>query len=121
MAEIRRTPYFSAVACLLLSVMPRSGAANPSLSRCLSSARGTPSADFSLLKAIGLTPRQCEVLAWVACGKRDAEIARILGIAPKTVGKHLEHLLAKLHVENRTAAVSNAIDRLRQIERPIPR
>jgi len=71
--------------------------------------------DFTLLRGGGLTPRQCEVLTWVAHGKRDADIARILGIAPKTVGKHIEHLLAKLHAENRTGAVSLARERLRQL------
>lgn len=65
-------------------------------------------ADFSALISIGVTPRECEVLGWVADGKRDADIARILGIAPKTVGKHIEHVLAKLHAENRTAAASIA-------------
>jgi len=35
------------------------------------------------------------VLAWVNQGKRGAEIAAILGIVRKTVGKHVEHLLAK--------------------------
>ena len=72
-----------------------------------------PTENFSELRSIGLTSRECEVLRWVAHGKRDADIARILGIATKTVGKHIEHLLAKLHAENRTAAVSVALDRLR--------
>lgn len=66
------------------------------------------SAEFAALHAAGLTRRECEVLGWVAHGKRDAEIATILGISRKTVGKHLENLFAKLHVETRTAAVSAA-------------
>ena len=73
----------------------------------------SPDFDFSPLHAIGLTRRECEVLGWVAHGKRDAEIAAILGISRKTVGKHLEHLLSKLHVETRTAAVSTAHERKR--------
>lgn len=68
--------------------------------------------DFTGLRSAGFTPRQCEVLGWVAHGKRDIDIARILGISPRTVGKHIEHLLAKLHAENRTAAVSLARERL---------
>jgi DNA-binding HTH domain-containing proteins len=55
----------------------------------------SPPFDFSSLRAAGLTPRECEVLAWVDQGKRGAEIAGILGIARKTLGKHVEHLLAK--------------------------
>ncbi len=53
-----------------------------------------------------LSRREAEVMHWLAQGKRDAEIAVILGLAPKTVAKHVEHLLAKLHVTNRTAAVA---------------
>lgn len=74
-----------------------------------------PSENFALLREIGLTPRQCEVLGWIAHGKRDADIAKILGIATKTVGKHVEHLLVKLHAENRTAAASLARDRVSEL------
>ena len=74
----------------------------------------TRPADFSALReAMGLTPRECEVLGWVAHGKRDAEIGRILGISPRTVGKHIENFLAKLHAENRTGAVSAAHQHLK--------
>jgi DNA-binding CsgD family transcriptional regulator len=55
-----------------------------------------------------LTPRECEVLFWLARGKSNAEIAAILGIQPSTVGKHLERIYPKLGVENRTAAISFA-------------
>ncbi len=50
------------------------------------------------------TQRECEVLHWIREGKRDAEIAVILGISAKTVGKHIEHILAKTGAANRTAA-----------------
>ena len=72
----------------------------------------TPAENFGDLRDNGLTSRECEVLSWIAHGKRDADIAKILGIATRTVGKHIEHLLAKLHAENRTAAVSLARERL---------
>jgi DNA-binding CsgD family transcriptional regulator len=51
-----------------------------------------------------LTEREAEVLSWVARGKTDPEIAIILGARPRTIEKHVEHILAKLSVENRTAA-----------------
>jgi DNA-binding CsgD family transcriptional regulator len=54
----------------------------------------------------GLTAREREVLAWVARGKTNAEVARALWLAPSTVGKHLEHIYAKLGVRTRTAAVA---------------
>jgi len=55
-----------------------------------------------------LTPREREVLDWVAAGKSDAQAAAILGISVRTVGKHLEHVYVKLGVEGRTAAVMRA-------------
>jgi DNA-binding CsgD family transcriptional regulator len=51
-----------------------------------------------------LTPREREVLRWVAAGKGDKQIAAILGASVRTVQKHLENTYVKLGVENRTAA-----------------
>lgn len=56
---------------------------------------------------IELTAREREVLAWVARGKTNAEIARLLWLAPSTVGKHLENIYTKLGVSTRTAAVAH--------------
>ena len=53
-----------------------------------------------------LTPREREVLALVADGKTNAEIARQLWISPGTVRRHLENVFAKLGVHTRTAAVA---------------
>jgi DNA-binding CsgD family transcriptional regulator len=55
---------------------------------------------------IELTAREREVLAWVARGKTNAEIAQQLWLAPKTVGKHLENVYPKLGVSTRTAAAA---------------
>jgi DNA-binding CsgD family transcriptional regulator len=57
-------------------------------------------------EGIELTAREREVLAWVARGKTNPEIARLLWLAPSTVGKHLENVYAKLGVSTRTAAVA---------------
>jgi DNA-binding CsgD family transcriptional regulator len=65
--------------------------------------------DAASLESLGLTRREAEVLAWVAQGKTNAEIAAILGTRPRTVHKHLDHILAKLGVENRTAATARAL------------
>jgi DNA-binding CsgD family transcriptional regulator len=51
-----------------------------------------------------LTPRQREVMALVARGGTNAQIANRLQISEKTVGKHLEHVYETLGVGNRTAA-----------------
>jgi DNA-binding CsgD family transcriptional regulator len=53
-----------------------------------------------------LTERQTEVLSWVARGKTNAEIGKILSLKTGTIGKYLERIFPKLGVENRTAAAS---------------
>jgi DNA-binding CsgD family transcriptional regulator len=57
---------------------------------------------------LGLTPREWEVLRYVAKGCSNAEIARILWVTRHTVRKHLEHIYEKLNVSSRTAAVARA-------------
>lgn len=57
-----------------------------------------------------LTKREMVVLHWVTAGKTNSEIARILSISLGTVKKHLEHIFAKLGVENRTAAARTALE-----------
>jgi DNA-binding CsgD family transcriptional regulator len=61
---------------------------------------------------LGLTPRERQILAWVARGKTNPEIAQILWIAPTTVRRHLEHVYAKLGVNTRTAAVARFLGTL---------
>jgi DNA-binding response OmpR family regulator len=56
-----------------------------------------------------LTPRESEVLMWVARGKSNRDIAEILKLSPRTVNKHLEQIYAKLGVENRTSAAALAV------------
>jgi DNA-binding NarL/FixJ family response regulator len=63
-----------------------------------------PNANGNSRASYGLTTRQTEVASWLAGGKSNSEIARILGNSVRTVEKHLEAILAKLKVENRTAA-----------------
>jgi DNA-binding NarL/FixJ family response regulator len=60
------------------------------------------------LRSLGLTGREVEVLTWVAHGKSNADIAKILSSSPRTVQKHLEHIFQKLGVETRTAAATFA-------------
>ena len=61
------------------------------------------------LRPLGLSRRETEVLAWVTEGKRNGEIATILGASSRTIDKHVEHILRKLGVESRTAAASRAL------------
>ncbi|MES2474190.1 MAG: helix-turn-helix transcriptional regulator [Verrucomicrobiota bacterium] len=59
----------------------------------------------SEIAAIPLTPREVEVFGWLHEGKRNGEIATILGCAKRTVDKHVENILRKTGTETRTAAV----------------
>jgi DNA-binding CsgD family transcriptional regulator len=70
--------------------------------------------DFSspdpLRAAFGLTPREAEVLLWVAQGKSNSEIASILGNSEPTVKQHLSVVFQKLGVESRNAATLQALE-----------
>ena len=56
-----------------------------------------------------LTPREQMVLARLAQGMTNAQIAAALGIAETTVKTHLQHILDKLHARNRLEAASFAL------------
>ncbi|MEI6546849.1 MAG: response regulator [Burkholderiales bacterium] len=62
----------------------------------------------SRLASAALTPREVEVLSWVSKGKTNRDVADILGMSPRTVNKHLEHVFEKLGVETRSAAAALA-------------
>lgn len=57
----------------------------------------------------GLTIREQEVLAYLAEGAGNDEIADILGISPKTVARHRENIMNKLNLHSRTELVKYAI------------
>ena len=61
------------------------------------------------LGALGLTAREAEVLRWIAQGKTNHEIGLILSACTGTICKHVEHILCKLDVKNRTAAAVVAL------------
>jgi predicted ATPase/DNA-binding CsgD family transcriptional regulator len=61
------------------------------------------------LAALGLTPREGEVLRLLAEGRTDREIAEGLFISPRTVQGHVANLLAKLGLDSRTAAAAYAV------------
>jgi DNA-binding NarL/FixJ family response regulator len=56
-----------------------------------------------------LTPRESEILTWLAHGKTDREIANLLGLSEKTIHHHVERILDKLQARNRTHAVARAL------------
>jgi len=67
--------------------------------RQLAGRAGTPATAIDRL-----TARERDVLAGVASGQTNAQIARSLDISAGTVRKHVEHILARLGAPSRTAA-----------------
>lgn len=67
----------------------------------------------------GLTPRELEILRLLAGGSDQAAIANELVIAPKTVDKHIEHILLKLGVHSRAQAVALAFQEDDAASRPV--
>jgi HD-GYP domain-containing protein (c-di-GMP phosphodiesterase class II) len=57
----------------------------------------------------GLTPREAEVLGLVARGLSNKAAAERLGLAPRTVGSHVEHIYTKIGVSTRGAAAMFAM------------
>ena len=89
---------------LARSEAARAGAAGP----------GGFQPDFSsagpLERQLGLTPREAEVLLWVAQGKSNGDIATILDMTVHTVKKHLQNAFEKLGVETRNGATFRALE-----------
>ena len=80
--------------------------------RAAALAGATP--DFSspspIEKNLGVSPREAEVLLWVAQGKGNADIGDILGMAEKTVKRHLTNIFNKLGLESRHAATVQVLE-----------
>jgi DNA-binding CsgD family transcriptional regulator len=68
-----------------------------------------PAADPAVRAGVSLSPREREVLALLVAGHTNPAIAEALFISVRTVENHIAHILAKLGVSTRTAAVSAAI------------
>ena len=61
-----------------------------------------------LARQLSLTPRQAEVLHWIAEGKTNGEISTILGCSINTVKMHLKEIFKRLGLHSRTAAAASA-------------
>ncbi|MBC7987814.1 MAG: response regulator transcription factor [Sphingomonadaceae bacterium] len=72
-------------------------------------ARSTPfERNEAAIRALGLSPRECEILELLASGQSNKELARSLGISPNTVKTHVARLYEKLEVGRRVQAIEKA-------------
>lgn len=68
--------------------------------------------DPAPLLALGISSREAEVLLWIARGKTNDDIAKLLGLSVQTVKKHVSSILVALGVENRSSAAMRALETL---------
>jgi transcriptional regulator EpsA len=71
--------------------------------------RPVDSADAKTAPVGLLTSRELEILKWIYLGKSNIEIGLILAISPLTVKNHVQKILRRLNVRNRTQAVGKGL------------
>ena len=77
---------------------------------CVLAAAGRRAAPSPPRWPADLTDREVEVLRLIARGRSNREVAERLFISPKTVGRHVENLYAKIGVSSRAAAAVFAME-----------
>jgi transcriptional regulator EpsA len=70
----------------------------------------TPGSSDKVQGASVLTVRELDILKWIYLGKSNFEIGAILKISPLTVKNHVQKILRKLNVVNRTQAIGKALE-----------
>jgi DNA-binding CsgD family transcriptional regulator len=60
------------------------------------------------IRSLGLSPRECEILALLASGQSNKEMARTLAISPNTIKTHVASVYGKLDVARRVQAIEKA-------------
>jgi HD-GYP domain-containing protein (c-di-GMP phosphodiesterase class II) len=73
-------------------------------------AAGQATRPASVARPAGLTEREVDVLRLIARGRSNRQVAAMLGISPKTVGNHVEHIYAKAGVTTRAGAALFAME-----------
>jgi HD-GYP domain-containing protein (c-di-GMP phosphodiesterase class II)/DNA-binding CsgD family transcriptional regulator len=86
------------------------GRLDVSCARAVLEAAGEPSKPGRSAWPSGLTDREVEVLRLLATGMSNKHIASKLTLSPKTVGRHIEHIYAKLGVSTRAGATLFAVE-----------
>ncbi len=65
--------------------------------------------DTAILADVTLSPRELEVLKWIALGKSNTVISELIGLSRHTVDTLVRRLFSKLEVTDRTTAAIKAI------------
>jgi DNA-binding NarL/FixJ family response regulator len=105
---LKEAPLEELVAAIRQIVRGESILTEAMAARMLRRARSGPGSPQAALSE-PLTPRELEVLRLVAQGKTNRAIGEQLVITPGTVKLHVEHIIAKLGVSDRTQAAVRAI------------
>ncbi|MEU5401830.1 AAA family ATPase [Streptomyces sp. NPDC005963] len=92
----------------LLAQRARVTLAAPAASTALPAPTASPGPAAPAGPELGLTPREVDVLALVAAGRSNRQIAEALYISPKTASVHVSNILAKLGVSGRVEAAALA-------------
>ncbi len=83
---------------------------DPDAVACVLAAAGERTAPSPARWPADLTDREVEVLRLIARGRSNRQVAERLFISPKTVGRHVENLYAKIGVSSRAAAAVFAME-----------
>ena len=75
--------------------------------RCVTGAMATPRLNADV--EVALTQREGEVLRQIACGLTNKQIAESLHVSYETVKEHVQHILGKIGVTDRTQAAVWAV------------
>ena len=76
----------------------------------LQSVRHAVAGDSGISDVESLTPRERQILAWLARGVSNKEIARALDLAESTVKVHVQSVLRKLNIKSRVQAAVFAVE-----------
>lgn len=98
-------------AAALLRAEIRTGRLDAAAGEAVLAAAGQPSRRQAATAVDGLTAREVEVLRLLGRGSSAKDVARALGIAPKTARNHVQNLYAKIGVATRAGATLYAVEK----------
>jgi HD-GYP domain-containing protein (c-di-GMP phosphodiesterase class II)/DNA-binding CsgD family transcriptional regulator len=93
-----------------LSLQAQAGRLPHEAVRAVLAATGQPRRPVPLPRPAGLSERECEVLGLIARGMATKQVARQLGISPKTCDHHIQRLYRKTGLSTRAGATLFALE-----------